>query len=113
MSASQFIQAVDVARNLNGYWSHPDMPDFDEAYQAFRAWLEAQGLTVSVSRLESEDEDHPTYISYFDKSNPGVLQWTPESPDGAGWFTLSIHDTEDGPVWVWVQRVTDAGEVPE
>ncbi|WP_366557365.1 hypothetical protein [Pantoea rodasii] len=29
--------------------------------------------------------------------------WQPSGPAGEGWFTGSIHDTDDGPVCVWLR----------
>lgn len=30
--------------------------------------------------------------------------WQPSIPVGDAWFTFSIHDTEDGPVCIWVRH---------
>lgn len=100
----QLIHPVPVERDGDGYWTHPGVPDFDESHEEFQNWVRAQGLTVSVSSLESEDGDHPAFISYYDDETPSVLQWLPTQPVGDGWFTLSIHDSEDGPAWVWARR---------
>jgi hypothetical protein len=57
--------------------------------------------------LEHEDCDHPVYVSYFDNGDPSVAAWEPTPPKGEGWFTMSIHDTEDGPAWAWARRTTN------
>jgi hypothetical protein len=106
----ELIQPMPVERCKDGFWSHPGFPDFDENYSASREWMDAQGLTHSQTFLESEDESHPAYHAYYEEECAGVVSWNPEPPAGDGWFTLSIHDTEDGPVWVWVRRIAAAKE---
>ncbi|WRH15744.1 hypothetical protein GC087_24405 (plasmid) [Pantoea sp. JZ2] len=34
------------------------------------------------------------------------LLTVPVKPPGEGWFTGSIHDTDDGPVCVWLRPLT-------
>ncbi|HGV2417417.1 TPA: hypothetical protein ACNCFI_004887, partial [Escherichia coli] len=35
---------------------------------------------------------------------PDIAAWEPERPEGEGWFVGSIHDTEDGPVCIWLRE---------
>ncbi len=35
---------------------------------------------------------------------PILPHWEPERPEGEGWFVGSIHDTEDGPVCIWLRE---------
>lgn len=103
MSAG-LIQAMPVERDEVGQWTHPAVPLFDEGQEGeYRAWLEANGLEIDYKMLESEPE-HPLYDAWFENSEHNMSTWTPTQPDGAGWFTLSIHDTEDGPIWVWARH---------
>lgn len=44
MPEEKLIGPVDVVRDEDGYWYHPNIPDFDEDAEALRSWLEAQGL---------------------------------------------------------------------
>jgi hypothetical protein len=105
MSAGALIQAAPVERDEDGNWWHPGMPEFEEGQEAeWKAWIEAQGLSISRSLLENEGLNHPAYASYFDNENPDFSAWVDEPPSGEGWFTLAIQDTEDGPVWCWVRR---------
>nr|WP_314540090.1 hypothetical protein [uncultured Massilia sp.] len=98
------IQPMPVQRDELGHWSHPGIPDFDEDHAAYKAWLQAQGLEIKYRMLEDEADDHPVYHAYFEQGEGDMSAWAPEAPAGDGWFTLSIHDTEDGPVWVWARR---------
>ncbi|MFJ9451458.1 hypothetical protein [Herbaspirillum sp. NPDC101397] len=103
----KLIQAVLVVRDSEGYWSHPGMPDFNEdtPQSEYLAWVEAQGLELSIDSLEDYDE-HPAFERYFENGSPDIGDWTPEQPRGDGWFILSIHMTEDSAVWVWARRKT-------
>ena len=104
-AAAALIQSVPVARDESGWWSHPGLPEFDEGQEeAYRAWIKAQGLVTSYATLDSENDTHPVYIAYFDEGGSDITGWDPAEPAGEGWFALSIHDTEDGPVWVWARR---------
>lgn len=104
----KLIHAAIVVRDKLGFWSHPDEPDFDEDVRAYKAWIAAQGLETTYASLESEDDDHPAYKAYYDDDSDGSIHaWNPPAPDGEGWFTLSIHDSEDGPFWVWARRRAD------
>jgi hypothetical protein len=101
MNIDTLIQAVEVKRDGDGYWTHPDMPDFDEGDgDKWRNWITNQKLAIVHSSLSDEDDDHPAYMRVFEDGDIDVSDWEPEPPSGDGWFTLSIHDTEDGPYWV-------------
>lgn len=104
------LQPVPVERDSDGWWTHPGVPDFGEDVNAFMAWLSAQGLVTAYVSLEGEDLDHPTYVSYYDQGSASVAGWNPVPPAGEGWFTLSIHDTDDGPHWVWARRADVAAD---
>ncbi|OZY42787.1 hypothetical protein CJF43_05785 [Pseudomonas fragi] len=76
---------------------HPNMPDFDEGDdEKCRAWVAELGLTVMMVSLGFAAEEIAD--RYFEAGDPDCSYWDPEQPHGEGWFCLSIHDTEDGPV---------------
>jgi len=104
----QLIQPVEVCRDSEGYWTHPDVPEFEEdEYQKYLQWLKDQGLQYVVDDLEDYPDTTPAKIRYFEDGNADVGDWTPERPTGEGWFILSIHMTEDSAVCVWVRRDTE------
>ncbi|MGI4846178.1 MAG: hypothetical protein ACRYF7_23050 [Janthinobacterium lividum] len=98
------IQPMPVERDENGWWSHPGIPDCGDDIKAWHAWLEEQGLMTTYKMLEDEP-DHPLHEAWFDRGESNMASWAPMPPKGDDWFTLSIHDTEDGPAWVWARRV--------
>lgn len=110
--SADLIQPMEVARDADGYWTHPGIPDFEEDHAAWKAWREDQGLEAQYASLESEPDTHPAYISYYENSGIDISEWNPEPPAGDGWFTASIHDTDDGPVWFWVRRCNAQGAAP-
>lgn len=105
------IQAMEVVRDESGWWSHPGIPDFDESAERYYAWKAEQGLETRHVELDSERDDHPVYVAYFENGDGDVTDWNPTPPPASeGWFTLSIHDTEDGPIWVWARRQFDPAQ---
>jgi hypothetical protein len=103
-AVTTLIQAMEVVRDQNGWWTHPGVPDFGESVERYNAWKAAQGIETTYAELDSEDDDHPVYVAYFENADTNISQWNPAPPAGDGWFTLSIHETEDGPIWVWARR---------
>lgn len=105
----KMIEAAPVVRDAEGWYSHPDIPDFDEGQEEeYRAWLAAQGLEITYSSLEAEGDDHPACVRYFEQGEADISDWHPVPPAGDGWFTLTIHSSEDGAYWVWGRRVAAA-----
>jgi len=101
------IGPVPIERDENGWWSHPAIPNFDEDVDSYLAWVKAIGLEMKYKALES-DPDHPLYDAWFEHGECNASSWSPEEPVGDGWFTFSIHDSEDGPIWAWARRVDRA-----
>ena len=52
-----------------------------------------------------ENDAPPHVIAAWEKGIQDVSDWHPSAPEGEGWFIGSIHDTEDGPVCVWLREV--------
>jgi hypothetical protein len=99
------IQRAYVERDAEGWWSHPDyLKEFDEeaTSEQLEEWFKAQQLESRLSSMEDEVSGEE-YDSYFETSDCSL--WEPIAPAGDGWFKLSIHDTDDGPVCVWGRRV--------
>lgn len=100
MPEEKLIGPVDVVRDEDGYWDHPNIPDFDEDAEAWKSWLDAQGLKVIGWHMDSDLESHP----YWEDGAAHCVGWVPEMPPGDGWFLLGIFDTDDGPYAQWARR---------
>lgn len=94
------IGAVLVERDQDGWWDHPGLPDFDEDYAAFSAWLIQQGLELKQWHMDADIGEHHPY----DDGAAHCLGWEPECP-GPEWFLLGIFDSEEGPCVSWARRV--------
>jgi len=104
MTVHAEISARDVVRDRWGHWTHPDYftsVDGNEfaASDDFSAWLNAHRLKSATSWMEN-DVDPSQMKRYWKTGN--CSDWEPVRPPGEGWFTGSIHDTDDGPVCVWL-----------
>lgn len=105
------IQPVEVKRDENGLWTHPQYPYFggreyipDSEWQQ---WCTEHGIT---SKAVSFDGDAPDELTekYWDDFDTNCSAWEPTKPaDNA--FLLSIHDTEEGPIAVFAIPARDAG----
>ena len=97
------IQPVAVVRDEDGWWDHPDLPDFDEDYAAFKAWITEQRLVLQQWHMEADIDGHHPY----DDGECHCLGWNPVAP-APEWFMIGIFDTEDGPCVSWARRELDA-----
>lgn len=102
-SSTALIQPAPVIRDENGFFQHPDLPDFDEGDgDKCKAWVAEQELEVGMVSLEYHS-DEAISDRYFEAGDPDCSYWEPDQPDGEGWFCLAIHDTDDGPVCWWAR----------
>jgi len=99
------IEPMTVQRNELGMWTHPAWPDDGEESAILKSWFTDHGLEYSLIEMES---DGPEQIveDYFEQGLVDCTPWVPTAPPGDGWFIFSIHYTEDGPICVWVRKVT-------
>ncbi|WAC72110.1 hypothetical protein OU995_21450 [Roseateles sp. SL47] len=91
-----------VARDENGYWTNPALPDVDESVN-LRLLCEAFGLDFAVEWAESQVSEERWEA--WSNGAEHLADWNPEPPAGDGWVLLSIHDTEDGPVALYVRQM--------
>lgn len=102
------IQPMEVQRDNDGWWTHPDMPEVETSEQ-FNAWQEQQGFQLCIVMLDGDNGEgsEEVYKTYFDGAVADCSAWQPSKPDGDGWFIVSIHDTEDGPACIWIRHPTE------
>ena len=100
------IVPVDVIRDEDGWFSHPQYftePEWegvDCMTQAeFDKYIAERGIETATTSLEGDD--YEAHERYCDDGQVDCSGWEPSRPAGEGWFVLSIHDTEDGPICVW------------
>lgn len=95
------LQATSIERCKNGYWTHPELPDFGETVskEKLAEFESEQGFSVQFVYMDG-DAPEEVHDSYFEKGSPSCTGWEPRKPDSKA-FLLSIHDTEDGPVAWW------------
>ncbi|WP_368894260.1 hypothetical protein [Kluyvera ascorbata] len=106
MTHPEPVRPVTVTRDCNGFWTHPYyfMPDSDEAAPpAFGDWMRQHHLTCATCWMENDAP--PQVFDAWEKGAQSVIDWQPSMPAGEGWFIGSLHDTEDGPVCVWLREV--------
>ena len=97
---------MPVVRDDLGHWTHPAWPQDGDENTIPKAWFADNGLEAYIVEFEN---DAPEALSdaYFELGNPDCTAWQPSLPPGDGWFVFSIHDTEDGPVCIWVRPVQE------
>ncbi len=59
--------------------------------------MKENNLQWTIRSMDEDDFD-------LDAAGPDIAVWEPERPEGEGWFVGSIHDTEDGPVCIWLRE---------
>ena len=97
------IQPVEVKRDENGMFCHPDYPNFSEEQtseqlkQQFKQFEANNNITVKVTYMEDELPDFAE--RWVDEGLSDCSQWEPRIPEGS--FILGIWDTEDLPVCVY------------
>lgn len=103
-----------VRRDAYGCWIHPDF-FFPEEWgrhtlpDGYHHWLSARGLVSVRTFMEPSAPD--AVISEWEKSGC-FASWEPQPPPGDGWFIASLHDTDDGPVCIWLRNLTDKDTAP-
>tara|TARA_Y100000588_G_scaffold186210_1_gene200081 strand:+ start:22511 stop:23161 length:651 start_codon:yes stop_codon:yes gene_type:complete len=92
------IKATEVNRDENGWWVHPDLPEWGEgvAEAEIAAWFKSNGITHFIDCFEHSASDELN-DKWFDGGICDCSDWLPscDAPDS---FLLSIHDTDDGPI---------------
>ncbi|EOC0003256.1 hypothetical protein ACI01E_004062 [Cronobacter turicensis] len=104
MISSDVIRELLVVRDQYGYWTHPCFFN-EEINISFEAWAAQNQLTWKLSFFENEANEN-VCASYY-QGETDINGWVPFKPAGYGWFIGSIHDTEEGPVCVWLCPVRE------
>lgn len=105
MTTATKISPTTIVRDQNGFWTHPDYPDLEEGVNLHDATSIFSQLGVRTTSLLIEDDldvDHPI-MARIEQGDEDVSDWQPTPPTGEGWFLLSIHSSELGPVAIFGQ----------
>lgn len=90
-------------RDETGFTSHPDIPETEEEV-SIRPYLADLGYDVRGTFMsEDHDDDSEQFKDYYEREPFSCSTWQPMSPEG--WQLISIHDTEDGPVALFVRPI--------
>ena len=95
------IQAHLVERDQFGFWTHPNYPDLAVNCSSNEAQETLRRLGLELQTVFMESDAPRLYDSA--RSDQRYSEWIPTRPEGAGWFVLSIHDTDNGPVCQYVR----------
>lgn len=99
----------DVVRDNQGMGYHHCLEPFfkstgDREDVSPIPWLEENGFDHAYNELDPFDaagNDNPAYTAY--ENDTDLSLWTPERPEGEGWFLAAVYDNEDG-VWALFLR---------
>ncbi len=93
----------EPTRNRDGFYAHPDFPE-NLTDARFDSWSNAIGLQYSIDLLQNDYRDESKDVrERYENGETDILAWHPEAPEGENWFIGSIHDSEDGPVCIWLR----------
>lgn len=98
----QLIQPIALERDEYGFWTHPARPSTDDEMIPY-SWFADRGLDIKQVEFEY-DASETLQAAWHHNGTADCNGWNPTEPPGDGWFIFSIHDTEDGPICVWVRH---------
>ena len=105
---------VEVIRDEDGFFYHPtyslllDELLQEKEYPTQEEWdTFKKELNIETHCVWLEDDaDRNVVDRYFDGYPEACKEWNPSKPLEEGdWFIVSIHDTEDGAVCLWVKNL--------
>ena len=101
------INAVEVKRDNDGFWTHPDFPGWDESVtpEQILSWQLDNNIKLIVVMFDGDGPSELEDRYFFNEELEALKEWEPTKPDENA-FLFSIHDTEDGPTAVWALHNT-------
>ncbi|HDL6887666.1 TPA: hypothetical protein PXM39_003627 [Yersinia enterocolitica] len=94
-----------VQRDEQGCWTNSNFYTGTDAL--FNHWLEKQNLEHCISFMDcGDDSTCQALMAKYNSGSADFSGWLPEAPEGGGWFVGSIHDSEEGPVCIWLRFIT-------
>lgn len=104
------ITSVLVVRDNDGFWLHPNVPDFGEevSSETWRQWYSDHQLEVTGHYMVDDSDELAE--RYYEEDYLAIHEWHPEPPEGFGWFLWAIFDTEDGPYCQFVRNTPESAD---
>ncbi|EKN4699693.1 hypothetical protein JE939_002865 [Yersinia ruckeri] len=94
-----------VQRNEQGSWTHSNFYVGTDAL--FDHWLAEHNLEHQIAFMDcGDDNTSQALLAKYHSGFADFSGWLPEAPEGGGWFVGSIHDSEEGPVCIWLRPIT-------
>lgn len=105
------IKPEAVNRDNSGYWVHSQYPNWEEGTteKEINAWCKDNNVTFHAVWFEHDAPDMAQH-NYYDLGHDSCVGWEP-SPPVPGAFCFSIHDTEDGPVALFLAPANQGNEI--
>ena len=105
------IKPETVNRDSSGYWVHSQFPSWEEGTtkEDIDAWCNDNNVKFHTVWFE-HDAPEMAHHNYYDLGHDSCVGWEPASPV-PGAFCFSIHDTEDGPVALFLEPVNQDNEI--
>lgn len=109
----KLITRRPVIRDEQGFYCHPDLPQWGEAKANFDKWIADQHLQFKVSHMEDEITAEQYDATFDDPPGYEACKWQPASPNGSGWWIAAIYDTETwGPCCLWLRNTPPWSSMP-
>lgn len=101
------IKECNVERCKNGYWTHPEYPEWEEYVSKYevKEFEEKNKIMLYFNHFEYTASDKDIE-NYFDVGNCDISNWNPVCGLKNS-FLLSIHDTEDGPIAIFAVKTKE------
>lgn len=100
------IQPETVTRDQHGFWTHSQLPYWDEGttWADARKWFTAQNLALHLDQFE-DSASRELQDAFYEQGECNCTQWQP-CCHAHGAFLISIHDSEDGPIAMFAAPIT-------
>ncbi len=99
-------QDLEVVRDEDGCYIHPEIPSEEFTNSAWVKWLVDNELQVRYRFLSDDDApEAQAALDLYDKGDGQALkEWNPVPPVHGKWFLLYISDSDEGPLAAWARH---------
>ncbi len=99
------IKEVKINRSKDGYWTHPDYPEWEEYVNKYeiKRFEEKNKINIYFTYFELTATDLDLE-NYFDNGCNDISNWQPKCSLENSFLLSIIHDTEDSLVAVFAVK---------